>query len=58
VLRALQELPALEAAWREQRAAEEERRRRASTAPPTLRALADRYLDWGAKDDPHTDREG
>lgn len=53
---ATQQLPAVEECWR--RAQEAPHAEEAAAASMTVRELADRYLEWGARDDPHTDREG
>lgn len=54
---ATQQLPDVEESWRQAQevARAGEAREEATT---TVRELADRYLEWGAQDDPHTDRGG
>lgn len=57
---ATQELPLVEERWRVSlaRAKQEEASEVATERSLTVRELADQYLEWGARDDPHTDREG
>lgn len=55
---ATQELAGAEARWRAAKAEQDAERQREQTEVIALGELADRYLAWGATDDPHSDREG
>lgn len=55
---ATQELGVVERAWQEEQLLDTREEEPADGAGLTVRQLADRYLEWGAQDDPHTDREG
>ncbi len=54
---ATQQLPTVEAHWRQSQTSPQAGEAVAEAAM-TVRELADRYLEWGARDDPHADREG
>lgn len=55
---ATQALVALEQQWREEEDRAELAARRAGGEQLTVAELAERYLAWGERDDPHTDRDG
>lgn len=54
---ALEQLPAVRSRWAAEAAVVEARGLRAARGCPTLAAAAEQYLAWGARDDPHSDRE-
>jgi integrase len=55
---ATQELGEVQRAWLEERLQEARQEQRANGVGLTVREAADRYLEWGGQDDPHTDRDG
>lgn len=55
---ATQALAEVERAWREEQLLAAREEQRADGATPTVGQAADRYLQWGERDDPHTDRDG
>jgi integrase len=55
---ALELLSGVRERWAAEAAVVEARRRRAERGCPTLEVAAARYLAWGERDDPHSDREG
>lgn len=54
---ATQALVDLERTWREEQRQEQLAAQRASGPELTVREAADRYLEWGERDDPYTDRD-
>lgn len=55
---AFEQLGDLRERWEAEEGVAEARRLRAARGCPTLAVAAERYLAWGERDDPHSDREG
>jgi integrase len=55
---ALEQLGDVRERWEAEAAVVEARRLRAERGSPTLAVAAERYLAWGERDNPHSDRDG